>query len=324
MQLYIVRSIRGLVMNFRIFSSILLFSIPILVFQNCSEVQFQELRTASQEEPVQIFGNDDGIDLGDGTCVSDCESGDPFDPENPNIDIFPYTGSEWASIAFEDNILSPNGGDLDYNDAVINFKISEEYNALGELIKIHIRLKKRVKISGNDHRLHLFLNGNPTGHFDNIAQTSSEAFVGGADVHVTLADGEQVSSTKDSKITLIHSSSNIPKSSIVKVEIELHSPKLNKKNQRQSVNFTKYRFILQNKSSGQSRVGIDISEINRSDEMITPRGHPFGFMIPTDWQAPREGQLIDNAYPKFKYYRQWLLNGAQPAQATQEVKYWFL
>ncbi len=86
------------------------------------------------------------------------------------------------------------------------------------------------------------------------------------------------------------------------------------------IDFKKYRFILQN--HGQNS-GIDIAEINSADKMIAYDGYPLGFMIPTDWQPPVEGRLIDNNYPNFGLYRAWL-NGDQSTPPSQEALEWFL
>ncbi|MEZ4873000.1 MAG: hypothetical protein R2827_12340 [Bdellovibrionales bacterium] len=41
---------------------------------------------------------------------------------------------------FEDNVTSPKVGDRDYNDAVFNYKIAEQYNSYNQLVRIFIEL----------------------------------------------------------------------------------------------------------------------------------------------------------------------------------------
>ncbi|MEZ4873001.1 MAG: hypothetical protein R2827_12345 [Bdellovibrionales bacterium] len=78
--------------------------------------------------------------------------------------------------------------------------------------------------------------------------------------------------------------------------------------------------ILQN--HGQTQ-GIDISEINSSDEMLANDGYPLGFMILADWQPPAETQLIDNLYPGFELYRDYLSLPPDERVMTDEILYWF-
>ena len=246
----------------------------------------------------------------------------PYQPSTPQLALLPVAG-EWASIAFEDNVANANGGDRDYNDAVFNFKISEQYNSANQLVRIFMEVRLREKISASNHYLHLILNGNASAHFDNITRNSLAAFSGQANAKITYADGTitNIDSIRDKKLTLFKATTGVV-GSVTKLQIDLLSPELNVNSDAQKyVNFLKYRLMLQNRS--QDRIGIDIAEINSSDEMLAnANGYPFGFMIPTDWAPPAESKLIDEAYPNFFKYREWLNNQAAPI--SEQALKWYL
>lgn len=248
----------------------------------------------------------------------------PFDPTTPGISLLPIE-SEWASIAFEDNILSPDGGDRDFNDAVFNYKIAELYNIQSQLTKIFIEVRLREKLSAGNHKLHLSLNGDPREFFDNIDHVSQAAFIGEANLKMIMKNGEVILKEDiQNKLVNIFSSSSGRKNEIVKLEITLLQPELNTRTPNQeSVDFKKYRFMLQN--HGQDRIGIDIAEINRTPEMLANSNYPFGFMIPADWQPPMEKQLIDRMYPKFQSYRNWLFQSlTEEIPMSNEAATWFI
>lgn len=245
----------------------------------------------------------------------------PFNPNDPNIGLLPTEG-EWASVAYEDNINDTNAGDRDYNDAVFNYKISEQYNSSSQLVRIFIEVKLREKISSSTHRLYLALNGNPSASLSNIDHISLPAFEGQATVKINYHNGDEVT-VQDAKNKLINVFRNTTntKDQVTKVQIDLARPDLNvNSSATKVVNFKKYRLILQNHGSDK---GIDIAEINPSDEMLSNgNGYPFGFMIPTNWAPPIEHQLVDDKYPNFHLYREWL-NGSQQGAMPDAVKNWY-
>lgn len=245
----------------------------------------------------------------------------PFNPNDPNIGLLPTDG-EWASVAYEDNINDSNAGDRDYNDAVFNYKVSEQYNANSQLVRVFIEVKLREKISSSTHRLYLALNGNPSADVSNIDHISLPAFEGEATVKINYHNGDEVivQDAKTKLINVFRSTSNT-KDQITKVQIDLARPDLNvNTSATKVVNFKKYRLILQNHGSSK---GIDIAEINPSDEMLSNgNGYPFGFMIPTNWSPPAERQLVDDKYPNFHLYREWL-NGSQQGAMPDAVKNWY-
>jgi hypothetical protein len=45
-------------------------------------------------------------------------------------------------------------------------------------------------------------------------------------------------------------------------------------------------------------------------------------MIPTNWNPPAEHQLVDDKYPNFYKYREWL-NGSQQGAMPDGVRNWY-
>tara|TARA_B100000749_G_scaffold280707_1_gene278178 strand:- start:104830 stop:105708 length:879 start_codon:yes stop_codon:yes gene_type:complete len=277
-----------------------------MAFQNCGS----EMKFAQIEESVVSSEGEDGsppVTVVDDEIPRTPEAPeDPFNEEEdtPGVIYLPIL-DEWASMAFEDNVARPDAGDRDYNDAVFNYRVAEQYNQYNQLIRIFIELRVREKISGNNHRLHLYLNGDPTADFSNISTLSSKAIPGKANVTMTLPDGNiEYLQNVDHFVVVPETSGS--KGDIYQIQLDLidmEEPSLSEV--RNYIDFRRYRFILQN--HGQN-MGIDLSEINSSDEMLATDGYPLGFMIPTDWAPPSEGQLIDNKYPNFEVYRSFLLD----------------
>jgi hypothetical protein len=190
-------------------------------------------------------------------------------------------------------------------------------------VRIFLEIRLREKISSSTHRLYLSLNGKAGEHFPNIDHISLPAFAGQAVVKVTYHNGDVVTvqDARDKIINVFRSTSNT-KGQITKVQIDLSNPELNVNlEEKKIVDYKKYRLVLQN--HGTNTKGIDIAEINPTNEMLSNgNGYPFGFMIPTDWAPPVEGQLIDNKYPNFYKYREWL-NGSQEGLMPDAVKTWY-
>lgn len=284
---------------------VLVCSVIVFHFQNCSEVQFKT------QDPS-------GLADGNGQQSLPPTTPQPNTPDNVST---LFTVGDWASVAYEDNIDNPNGGDRDYNDAVFNYKISEEYNANNKLAKISIIVKIREKISSANHRLFLYLNGDTGEDFSNIRYVSLAAMNGKAKITLTKPDGQVIDYTDADHLVVVDATTG-NKGKEYRVEVVLNNPELNPRNMSVNyINFKKYRFILQNFGS---RKGIDIVEINPSGEMISSATlYPLGFMIPTDWNPPAEGQLIDNLYPNFVKYRSWIVDPMR-GPITDEIFYWFL
>lgn len=248
----------------------------------------------------------------------------PIDPFTPGsgVVLLPIEG-EWASIAFEDNIAHQNAGDRDYNDAVFNYRIAEQYNSLAQKVRIFIEVRLREKLSASNHFLSLSVDGDPSAFYENIKFKSQAAYHGSAEIKVILNnDVVRVIGNKNEKLINIFSSTTDRIGEVIRIEIKLDQPELNQQTNIHNVDYKKYRFILAN--LGESKKGIDIAEINSSDEMLSNgNGYPFGFMIPTDWQPPFENQLIDSAYPRFVDYRRWL-NAPNSETPSPSVLMWYL
>lgn len=305
-------------MKSRIISLILILSgvaIFTLIFQNCSNVDFTASTASSDSEVSSVDSS--SIDIP--TVLPGTTSPDD-DNDGPTVIDLPTVNGDYASIAFEDNVIAPDAGDRDYNDMVFNFKVSETYNSLHQLEHVDIEIRIREKISGNNHRLFLYLSGNTQGDFSNITKVSQPAFLGLSDVTLTEPNGDVTVFESIDSILIVPKTKDAI-GDIYKVSIQVLAPELNAVDTVPSfIDFRKYRFILQN--HGQD-MGIDISEINSTDEMLAADGYPLGFMIPTDWDPPREGQLIDNKYSDFSFYRNWL-NGDQSMAPSQRALEWFL
>lgn len=277
-------------------------SILLLGFQNCTDFSF---KTIEKMESLN---------------VREGNSSEPLPPlEDPTEIVLPTLG-DYASIAFEDNVHDPAAGDRDYNDAVFNYNITEKYNAQNELTDLVIKVKVREMKSGGNHNLYLYFNGNPSADFTNISHISVPAFNGMANIEMKGPDGVVTNHYAVNHLLIVNGTSGAVGDEYL-LEVELISPGLNKVSiLADFIDFRKYRFVLQNQGSS---LGIDISEINSTDEMLAEDGYPLGFMIPTDWQPPGETQLIDELYPNFILYRNWL-SGDQKTPPDEATLNWFL
>jgi len=66
---------------------------------------------------------------------------------------------------------------------------------------------------------------------------------------------------------------------------------------------------------------IDIASVNGADGMIDENGYPFGLVVPEEWAWPLEGVDINEVYPYFAEYRQWL-NG-EITSPSDEALHWY-
>jgi hypothetical protein len=71
--------------------------------------------------------------------------------------------------------------------------------------------------------------------------------------------------------------------------------------------------------------GSDIDLIDVVPNAVDPSGYPNAFVIPTSWQWPTEGTLIDTAYPQFSSYRAYLQQKMSnpAATASTQVLNWY-
>ena len=231
------------------------------------------------------------------------------------------TGSstgQWATLAFED--LYPNPGDADYNDMVLQFRVQENYNAQQQLETIHLDFIPLARGAGYNHRLYLSLDGNLDSR--NATYTSTPAVVGDASVKVTYnnldSGASQISYYDQSDDVLVFHNTRSALSGFANVydngelteprvmtsiDISLTNPELNPASQALAGGEFNYRPFLYVMNT---RLDIDLFEVNPYDGMIDQNGYPFGLMVPVDWRWPLEGVGIDTAYPYFSEYRSWL------------------
>ena len=257
-----------------------------------------------------------------------------------NILQFPSL-SNMAAIAFEDNFPAP--GDADYNDFVTNFRIVEDINNSNQITKITMDFYPRAVGAGYDHSLIVVLDGTkdtPT----NITTTTSPMFSGGAQISLTRfnADGSVASTqgnlSKSSDIVIFSSThalfgsgtltgaiNSIPSSSyknarlFARLEIVLTNPASNVVTNNK-IDISRFRMILHVKNTNKD---IDLVDVDPNN--FDANGYPFGFVIPTNWQWPTESSNINNVYPNFPQYRQYLIaKRLNPnATAADPVLNWF-
>lgn len=257
-----------------------------------------------------------------------------------NILQFPSLSSV-AAIAFEDNF--PNPGDADYNDFVTNFRIVENINDSNQITKINIDFYPRAVGAGYDHSLIVVLDGikdTPS----NITKTTTPMFNGNAQISLITynANGAIVSTVsnlpKDKDVVIFPSThalfgngnlsgtlNSSPGAAFhsartyARLEIVLSNPASNVVSQT-ALDISKFRILLHVKNTNQD---IDLIDVNSSN--FDSNGYPFGFIIPTNWQWPTEGANINNVYPNFPAYRQYLINKKlnPAATAADPVLNWF-
>lgn len=239
--------------------------------------------------------------------------------------------SKMTTIAFEDLPLN-QGSDLDFNDFVFNFNVIEKLNSQQELTEVQIIYEPKIKESGNDHQLLLFLKGGLESKDKNnlpVISESNPAFVGDFDVLLTY---EYKNKTKKDigilngpdQINIFTSTkqafSNVSK---VIVKVKLLHPNLNVKNPAEGIDLKKYRTILQvpvkiGKSTVQKY--LDVLDMN-VDSINSDATQPFGLFVPGDW-VPVEGQSVFNNYPSFKDHVNYLKD--TDADVDEISSQWFL
>lgn len=257
--------------------------------------------------------------------------GDSTNSEEPaNERHFPARDS-LASIAFEDNY--PRTGDRDYNDAVFNFNVIETFNDQDQLIKVKIEFFPRARLAGSDHALLVALDGVT----DGIDRDTPAFFHGAAKAKVTRYNAadevvEVVDYSKDDDIVVIPSTKEARPNDKEDyedgkplsrngwhstLEVEVLQPELNGAETRENFDLATLRLILLVHSSDEK---IDVVDVNK--EFINRNGYPFGMVVPTDWVPPGEGEEIEEAYPYFDEYRNWLDDPDN--DISPQGKEWFL
>lgn len=257
-----------------------------------------------------------------------------------NIIQFP-SFSSLAAITYED--LFPKHGDADFNDFVLNFRIVGIVNANQQITRIVIDFYPRAAGAGYDHALFMVLDGQKDSP-SNITAVTQPLFSGGAQVSLTRYDDKGVpfqtltglQASKDIEIfasthalfgngTLkgtinTDASSYVAPNQSARLEIVLTDPSKNPAPSDGKWNIQKFRPVLRVKNTSQDIDLIDAVATNYDNE-----GYPFGFIIPTNWQWPTSGVNINNVYPQFPSYRNYLLQKAINPDVTVDptVLDWF-
>lgn len=251
-----------------------------------------------------------------------------------NSSIYPIR-TEYATLAFED--LYPRPGDADYNDMVVNFKVEEFFNSDNELTAIDLEFVPIARGAGYDHKLMLNLDGSiQSSH--NITTKTIPTFNGDATITATYkntSNGHEhtVDYAKNEDIVIFSSTketltrfANVNKNStyttpkyISKISIELDDPSLNIRDQRSSPGTALYRPYLHVLNTRQD---IDLYTSNSKDGMIDSNGYPFGLIVPYEWSWPLERANINQAYPYFIEYRNWLSKKSN--QISNQALNWYL
>lgn len=225
----------------------------------------------------------------------------------------------WSTLAFED--LYPRKGDGDYNDMVVKYHVEENYNPQGELEKVSLKFEPLARGAGYVHSLNLSLDGE-LDNSRNVTTVTNEAFAGDALISVTYSRPDQDDKTvynldKSSDISLFNNTvSSLTRFANVydradwvdpkltaQVDITLANPELNLFENRGTDALLWYRPFLTVKNTKQD---IDLAVINPNDGMIDENGNPFGLMVPVTWEWPLERKSINDAYPYFGEYTDYL------------------
>lgn len=250
---------------------------------------------------------------------------------------FPQMG--YATIAYED--LFPNEGDADYNDLVVNMRITENYNRNDELISIRMDYVPRARGAGYNHEFIKVLDGQVDGN-SNISLRTTPVFngegyatvrrygVNGLEVsRDTYSDGADLVIFPDTRTALPAAQGTFAANTVAgkcltqpqvvtRVNILVTDPANNKLQDRATIGVPNYRPVLHVKNTNQD---IDVVDINpnimvNGDGGVTSDGYPFGIVVPMNWKWPMEYQHIELAYPLFAQYRQYLLTGEAPQNAN--------
>jgi LruC domain-containing protein len=247
---------------------------------------------------------------------------------------FPAMG--YATVAYED--LFPYEGDADYNDLVVNMRITENYNRNDELISIRMDYVPRARGAGYNHEFQMIVDGE-VDQDTNISLRSAPVFngegyatvrrfgVNGLEVsRDTYTDGADLVIFPDTRTALPAAPGTFASNTIggkcmttpqvtSRVNIVITDPANNKLQDRQVVGVPNYRPVLHVKNTNQDIDVVDVNSniIQNGDGGMTPDGYPFGIVVPVNWQWPMEYQHIELGYPLFAQYRQYLLTGETPA-----------
>lgn len=240
----------------------------------------------------------------------------------------------WVTLAYED--LYPSIGDGDYNDMVVRYHVEENYNAEQELETIRLQFEPLARGAGYNHSFNLSLDGE-IDNSNNISAITNPAFIGDALISVTYNQSDGGSHTfknidREDDISIFHNTRStltgfanvypdqewMNAKLTTTVDIILASPELNTYSDRGDESLLWYRPFL---SVNNTNLDIDLADINQADGMLDGSGNPFGLLIPHNWEWPLERVNINEAYPLFSAYTNWL-NG-DSAALSQQAEQWY-
>jgi LruC domain-containing protein len=255
---------------------------------------------------------------------------------------FPKDG--WATVAYED--LFPRPGDADYNDFVVNMRITENYNRNNELISIRMDFVPRARGAGYNHEFITVLDGEVDAP-SNISFLSSPVFSGMGYATVrrlgtngleisrdTYSGGADLVIFPDTRTALPGAPGTFASNSLqnkcltepqvtARVDIMIADPANNRLADRDVVGIPNYRPVLHVKNTNKD---IDVVDVNPNVIDVTgnggidSNGYPFGIVVPANWAWPLERQHVELAYPLFANYRQDLLSGTP---SSGDVAEWY-
>ena len=242
---------------------------------------------------------------------------------------FPKDG--WATVAYED--LFPNPGDADYNDFVVNMRITENYNRNDELISIRMDFVPRARGAGYNHEFITVLDGVVDAP-SKISFESSPVFsgMGYATVRRLGANGLEISRDTytggadlvifpDTRTALPGAPGTFASNSFqdkcltepqvtARVDIMIADPANNRLADRDVVGIPNYRPVLHVKDTNKDIDVVDVNPnvISNNAGGIDANGYPFGIVVPVNWAWPTERTHVQDAYPNFEDYRATLLS----------------
>lgn len=293
----------------------LLFIATALLFQNCgNKAQFS-------------------------SAIENINSGLP-DPGTPNNDCNDPNGctdhsftdqSDVVTLAYED--IYPGPGDYDFNDYLLNQRVVETYNSTGGLEKIVIDYLPKKRISGAEHSIVLVFDGQVRGSNSqpNVKNfVSQEMFEGNAVITYQLVDTagnilkEEAGVAKNKDLVIFPSTRSTLDDKgnplqAARVTITGLDKSKNNMGVRGRVSIQRYRTLLRLNS-----YDIDLGDINPN--MFDSQNIPLAVFVPTNWEAPAEGQNINTIYSKFKDHAQFLYQSSVTPGIVEDEKSlkWFL
>ncbi len=256
---------------------------------------------------------------------------------------FPPLGG-YATVVYEDLFPRPlNENDRDYNDIVIGFKINETYNNLGRLEKIEVYFVPRGRSAGYDHRFYVSLDGEPdrggpstVPMFNGSAKSMTLEYYSDSNfsaasklssANVPLKSQDLVIYEKTSEIFGMYNANNgegsdyIHPRQVAKLTVILEPSANNLRPEKFDIRHYRMMLYVHN-----TEKDIDLIDVNPAQFSIDGTEiYPYGMVVPDDFKYPRDGVNIDQVYPKFRPYRQYLLNKMNDSTATApaDVLNWF-